>query len=105
MIRKYTIGDVLETGAVVLPMEECVGEIPYLIKESENTYTYHIEEKDVIYGLGKQSEELISGAGNMSLFAVMIRIMWKMSVHFMEHIISSLWMEKKSLAYLSMRPK
>lgn len=53
MIRKYTIGDVLETGAVVLPMEECVGEIPYLIKESENTYTYHIEEKDVIYGLGE----------------------------------------------------
>lgn len=53
MIRKYTIGNVIETGAVVLPVEECVGAVPYLKKERGHLYTYRMEEKDVIYGLGE----------------------------------------------------
>lgn len=53
MVQKYVFGTCIETGAVVIPVEEGTGAVPYLNMESDHRYFYEMGEKDAVYGLGE----------------------------------------------------
>jgi alpha-glucosidase len=55
MIKKYTFGTPFQTEAVVVPMEAVPGVPDYgtICTADGFTYTYHMDEEDIIYGLGE----------------------------------------------------
>lgn len=53
MIRKYVFGTVIETEAVVIPIEESTGAVPYLKEVRDHVYTYEMDDDAVVYGLGE----------------------------------------------------
>lgn len=56
MIRCYTYGNPIETDAVVEKVMKQKGEVPYFKTEKKEgiyTLTYHMEDKDGLYGLGE----------------------------------------------------
>ena len=53
MITKYTFGTPIETDAVVNKLKTSQGQIPY-VTVKEGSLTYHMEQQDIVYGLGEQ---------------------------------------------------
>lgn len=59
LIKKYTFGKPFQTESIVLPVEACGGMPPYgtihLPDENDGgfTYSYHMNENDIVYGLGE----------------------------------------------------
>lgn len=55
MVKKYVFGEPFETEAVTIPMECTPGVMELGKTEAENgfSFTYHMDDTDVIYGLGE----------------------------------------------------
>ena len=54
MVRKFRVGNVLQTGAVVTDIPVVMGEIPYFSKGEKNQFKLTMADEDAVYGLGEQ---------------------------------------------------
>ena len=54
MIRRYSYGAVIETGAILQKPEKETGPLPYFtVSEPDRTFSYRMGERDRVYGLGE----------------------------------------------------
>ena len=54
MVRKFRVGNVLQTGAVVTDIPVVMSEIPYFSKGEKNQFKLTMVDEDAVYGLGEQ---------------------------------------------------
>lgn len=53
MIQKFKLGKPIETYAVVEDIPFCEGTIPFFKVAVDGSFSYRLEEKDIVYGLGE----------------------------------------------------
>ena len=54
MIRKYLYGTPFPTNAVVTDIPPSTEQLPFFETDSKGTFTYPLQNEDIVYGLGEQ---------------------------------------------------
>lgn len=54
MVKKFSVGNVLQTGAVIIDVPVVEGVIPFFSKKENNQFVLKMNDTDAVYGLGEQ---------------------------------------------------
>ena len=84
MIKKYVYGEPFETEALTENIETAEGKPGYgeICAEDGFSFTYIMDEEDIVYGLGESNRGIAHIGDSFLFFHNVYHVVWRFFIHF-----------------------